>query len=394
MLSSARPCESGSPPHPGIDGMSITATANATIPSCTSRERRSSSRRPPTIFAKPSTSRMFETTEPVIEPRTTSGSPSRTASSAMINSGALPTLAFRNPPTPAPVCSAACSVDSPISHASGTSAAAATTNRTTSPASVAKRRTITAGASASSAKRILRPTGDYPTRRVPGAVLFDWSNTLVRFTWDDELLEEGHRAGLEALAREDEADAFTARFRDTVLPRMTPADDYGDLLRGLLGPLTDEQVDRFVDAEHEAWGPAHALLGTAHALLEALRERGLKTAVVANAWPEPGRVLRRDLAELGISDRLDAAVFSTDVGVRKPDPRIFLHAVETLGVDPLDALFVGDRLVEDVQGAAEVGMTTVQSLWFSADDTPATVEPDFLAFTPMDVLNAVARLAS
>ena len=39
-----------------------------------------------------------------------------------------------------------------------------------------------------------------------------------------------------------------------------------------------------------------------------------------------------------------------------------------------------------------VGMTTVQALWFSADDTPS-IEPDFMAFTPMDVLNAVRRLA-
>jgi hypothetical protein len=37
-------------------------------------------------------------------------------------------------------------------------------------------------------------------------------------------------------------------------------------------------------------------------------------------------------------------------------------------------------------------MTTVQALWFRADDTPSPVEPDFLAFTPMDVLNAARRL--
>ena len=56
-------------------------------------------------------------------------------------------------------------------------------------------------------------------------------------------------------------------------------------------------------------------------------------------------------------------------------------------------MFVGDRLEADVQGAANVGMTTVQALWFAADDSPAAVEPDFLAFTPMDVLNAVRRVA-
>jgi hypothetical protein len=37
-------------------------------------------------------------------------------------------------------------------------------------------------------------------------------------------------------------------------------------------------------------------------------------------------------------------------------------------------------------------MATVQALWFRADDTPG-IEPDFMAFTPMDVLNAVRRLA-
>ena len=77
---------------------------------------------------------MFETTLPISDPRTTFGSPLPTAKSAMISSGALPKLAFRKPPIPGPVCSAACSVDSPISQARGTSAAAARTKRTVSPA--------------------------------------------------------------------------------------------------------------------------------------------------------------------------------------------------------------------------------------------------------------------
>ncbi len=71
---------------------------------------------------------MFETTDPVSDPRTTVGSPSATARSAMISSGAFPKLAFRKPPMPGPVCSEACSVASPISHASGMSASAARTN--------------------------------------------------------------------------------------------------------------------------------------------------------------------------------------------------------------------------------------------------------------------------
>jgi FMN phosphatase YigB (HAD superfamily) len=54
---------------------------------------------------------------------------------------------------------------------------------------------------------------------------------------------------------------------------------------------------------------------------------------------------------------------------------------------------VGDRLYEDVRGAAELGMTTVQALWFRADEHPEGGEPDHQAFTQMDVLNITRRFA-
>jgi putative hydrolase of the HAD superfamily len=222
-------------------------------------------------------------------------------------------------------------------------------------------------------------------------VLFDWNNTLVEFTWDDDLLVAGHNAALAAIGRADEG--FTERYREVVLERATTRDDYGDLLRELLGELSPEEVDRFIDVEHGVWRPAHAVLGAAQALLEALRGRGLKTGIVANSWPEPGRVLRADLAAFGLTDLLDVCVFSSEAGFAKPAPEIFLRALDELGVDPLGAMYVGDSLARDVQGAAEVGMTTVQALWFRADDNSSAIEPDFLAFTPMDVLNAVRRLA-
>jgi HAD superfamily hydrolase (TIGR01509 family) len=230
------------------------------------------------------------------------------------------------------------------------------------------------------------------------AVLFDWGGTLMQFEWDDELLAAGHRAGLAALGREDEAGAFTSRFAAEQLPTLQAPGaagrvDYGAELRDLLGPLSDEELDRFLDAEYEAWRPARALLGGAHALLESLRDRGLGLAVVTNTWPDPPRLVRREIEELGVAARVDAIVLSGEAGARKPDAAIFERALAELGVDPLAALHVGDRLVDDVAGAAAVGMTTAQAVWFRADDTAAEVEPDFLVFTPTDVLNAVKRLA-
>lgn len=231
------------------------------------------------------------------------------------------------------------------------------------------------------------------------AILFDWGDTLMEWRWDEELLEAGHRAGLRAIGREDVE--LTEHFRERYLPLFwAPGTveelEYPGLVRQLLGDfeleLGDEELERFLEAEHAAWTPARLLGSTTHALLESLRGRGFKLGVVSNAF-DPPRLLHRDLADAGITERVDFAVFSSEVGKRKPHPEIFERALEALGVAAETALFVGDRLYEDVRGAGEVGMGTVQALWFRADENPDGGEPDFQAFTQMDVLNIADRLA-
>jgi putative hydrolase of the HAD superfamily len=239
---------------------------------------------------------------------------------------------------------------------------------------------------------------------VPAAVLFDWGDTLMRFAYDEALVEAGHRAGLATLDRDQlpEVERVAAHFRERYEPLFwTPGTveelEYPGLVRQLLGDfgieVSDEELTRFLEAEHEAWDPARQLAAHTHALLEALRARGLKLGLVSNAF-DPGWLLHRDLEQMGLAERLDFSVFSSEVGKRKPHPAIFERALEALDVTPEDAVFVGDRLYEDVRGAGELGMTTVQALWFRADEHPDGSVPDFEAFTQMDVLNFVDRLAA
>ena len=218
---------------------------------------------------------------------------------------------------------------------------------------------------------------------MPEAVLFDWGNTLVRLDWDDDCVEAGHRA---ALGHDDPE--FTARWR-----RLLLGDAHGHRpYEQLLAELGVEDPEGVIDREHEVWRRQYVVLASAAALLEFLRERGVRTAVVANSWPDPGRVLRADAEALGLAAHLDAMVFSGEVGYRKPAPEIFLRACEELRVDPAQVVFVGDDLERDVHGASRVGMTTVQAVWFRADEQ-RPIEPDFTAFTAVDVLNLVRRLA-
>jgi len=138
---------------------------------------------------------------------------------------------------------------------------------------------------------------------------------------------------------------------------------------------------------------ARRLAATTHALLETLRGRGLRLGLVSNAF-DPPELARAELARLGVLERLDAVVFSGEAGARKPEAGIFLAALEALGgVPPERALMVGDRLREDVGGAAALGMATCQALWFEADESADGPEPDYRAFTQMDVLTAVRRLS-
>ena len=234
------------------------------------------------------------------------------------------------------------------------------------------------------------------------AVLFDWGDTLMQFAYSAELVSAGHRAGLAAIGRDDlpEVDALTEHFREEYEPLFwAPGTieeiEYPGLVRRLLADfgveIDDDQLGRYLQAEHTAWDPARILAAHTHPLLESLRELGLKLGLVSNAF-DPGWLLHHDLEQMGIAQRLDFSVFSSEFGLRKPHPAIFERALEALEVEAEHSLFVGDRLYEDVRGAAEVGMTTVQALWFRADDHPDGAEPDHQAFTQLDVLNVVRRL--
>jgi putative hydrolase of the HAD superfamily len=232
------------------------------------------------------------------------------------------------------------------------------------------------------------------------AVLFDWGDTLMRWTWDPARLVAGHRAGLAAIGHGGRE--ITARFEQAYMPLLfrpgaVEEVEYPELVRSLLRDfdveVDDDELYRFLEAEHRAWDAQHELAATSHALLEALRSDGFLLGIVSNAF-DPPALLHDDLARLGIAERVDVAVFSSEVGRRPPPPAPFLAALERLGVEPQDALHVGDRLYEDVRGAAALGITTVQALWFRADEHPDGGEPDHQAFTQMDVLNLARRLAS
>jgi putative hydrolase of the HAD superfamily len=120
-----------------------------------------------------------------------------------------------------------------------------------------------------------------------------------------------------------------------------------------------EHTDDMLGAFHGWWEPHTYLDPEAPALFDALRERGIKIGVLSNTlWSraEHERIFARD----GVLDRIDGAVYTSEIPWTKPHPeacRAALRAVEV--ADPVDAVFVGDRPFDDIFGAKSVGMRAV-----------------------------------
>ena len=94
--------------------------------------------------------------------------------------------------------------------------------------------------------------------------------------------------------------------------------------------------------------------------LAELKSRGFKLAIVSNTpWGSPGRLWRKELRTQRLYDQVDAVVFCTDVGWRKPARQIFDFALSKTRTKPQHSLFVGDNPEWDVYGPRAVGMQAI-----------------------------------
>jgi putative hydrolase of the HAD superfamily len=89
--------------------------------------------------------------------------------------------------------------------------------------------------------------------------------------------------------------------------------------------------------------------------LDRLRGAGIRTALVSDAGADDVECWQRS----PLRGRFDAVVFSFQLGVRKPDARIYQRALEEIGVAPGEAIFVGDGGSDEHRGARALGITTV-----------------------------------
>ncbi len=129
--------------------------------------------------------------------------------------------------------------------------------------------------------------------------------------------------------------------------------------------------------------------------LAALRDAGIRTALVCDTGFSPGRVVRRLLAEYALVEHLEFLAFSNEVGVPKPHPKIFEAALGALGAEPGEAVHIGDLRRTDIAGARNIGMRTVRIRAVNDDDAdPSLPEADEVVDAYSDLPDVLRRFGA
>jgi putative hydrolase of the HAD superfamily len=128
--------------------------------------------------------------------------------------------------------------------------------------------------------------------------------------------------------------------------------DLKEITESLMTELTDAYVSPILE------DPPELIRGAAN-VLEELKRNGYKIGLICNTGTTPGKTIRMLLERLGILRYFHTTTFSNELGIRKPDPRIFLHTLNDLGSKVQNSLHVGDLIDVDILGARNMGMVAV-----------------------------------
>jgi putative hydrolase of the HAD superfamily len=213
------------------------------------------------------------------------------------------------------------------------------------------------------------------------AILFDLDETLIP---EDGPLESAYLAVVRELHRPDAGAEEVAALRSelrAVWAREAPAPDYRARVNvsasdGLIATFAGDGAERAAirdflprfqaaafggeDGLLERWRrvrwQSQTVYPGAHEILRALRGR-YRLGLVSNGASD---LQRTKLARTGLAGCFDAVVVSSDVGTGKPDPTVFLAALDALGATPDQAVMIGNDRERDVDGAEAAG---IRALW-------------------------------
>lgn len=124
-------------------------------------------------------------------------------------------------------------------------------------------------------------------------------------------------------------------------------------------------------------------------LLSNIKAMGLKTAIISNCSSEEVKVIK----ESKIYQYIDYVLLSYEVKLRKPDIRIYKEAIDMLGVNASECIYVGDGGDNELEGAKMLGLKAIQAKWYTNHHpTKRESKVGFLtAEAPLDILQYMIK---
>ncbi len=225
------------------------------------------------------------------------------------------------------------------------------------------------------------------------AILFDLGGTLLRYAISEYSFIEMSKFGIAALYQylqpreyplptEDlfcqiVSDNLDADWHNALATKtsVSLASSVRDSLHVWGIEIPDEELYAALWRYYEYMAPYVGIYDDTTEVLMALHRRGLKLGMVSNTvWTRA--MHDADLQRFDILHFLPYRTYSSEVAHIKPHAAIFQRALDAMNVAPRDAVFVGDRLLEDVSGSQAVGMAAVLKLVPERKEVSDTIIPD------------------
>jgi epoxide hydrolase-like predicted phosphatase len=179
------------------------------------------------------------------------------------------------------------------------------------------------------------------------AVIFDFGGVLVRMVDDHPRLELARQLGIE-LEQLDSLIFFSESARKASLGEIS-VETHWEAVRKSLA-ISPEAMSGFLDLYWSADDVNWELLE----VIRKLRPK-YKVGMLSNAWDNLRNTLH---SRWNIDGLFDELVISAEVKMMKPDPRIFHMAVDRLGVQPIETIFIDD-IEENVLAARKEGLSII-----------------------------------
>jgi putative hydrolase of the HAD superfamily len=195
------------------------------------------------------------------------------------------------------------------------------------------------------------------------AVIFDWGGTLT--AWHDIDFHAESLALAEAVRRtpgaEHDPRAHAARLHQAGATVWGWSRDHqrSATLADLFAEAGLDHDPDLLPAYYEFWEPHTRTDPQVGPMWTELKAAGVKVGVLSNTiWPRSWHegFFRRD----GVLDLVDGDVYTSEIPWTKPSPHAFAAALDAVGVgDPARAVYVGDRLFDDIWGAHNAGLKAI-----------------------------------